>query len=559
MNAKPQCPLGFEPAAGTSSENTTLKCKCMSMKNIGSDSIKCDEANQQLSLMIGNCLTYNETEESLMLAICPYVHPNADMVFLPFPPNMTAYELNGYMCGEMNRTGRLCGRCKNGTGPSVFAPNLKCVTCLDSSYGWAAAGFISLSVFVLLVFLFRIKLYSDYSNALVFFCDLVSTGVLNFQPVLKVWKTQELREFIFILTSGYNIFNLQFFQNLLPYFCISKEMSNMEVVALNYLVAIYPLLLIFLIYITVSLYDRNFKPLVIIWRPIRIVFASFCESFDIQYSLISAFANFFLLAYFKFAATSFMQFIPAKVHNVLNSNTSTAPVFYLDGRVTYSWSNLLFLLAVVMCIIFTFFPIVLMLVYPMRTFQKFLNCCGLRCLPLHIFMDAFQGCYKNGTEGTRDYRYFAGLYFVFRILLFSDLFHNLGFESAIGPSIFLVSFSLLFALCRPYKRNIYNIVDSVFHAVFAILAFLVYSHASVSCFSVKQEVVTALLLCTPLFYLVILFGCYMFPKCKRFIPPLIQSSFQRIKATCLVQRYSSRANGLEHINDDENQQLMHRL
>ena len=452
------------------------------------------------------------------------------MLFLTFPPNMTAFELNGYMCGEINRTGRLCGRCKNDTGPSVFSLNLKCVTCLDSSYGWAvylAADFVLLSVFVLLVFLFRIKLYSDYSNALVFFCHLVSSASLNFRPLGTLWKTKGLREFVFILCSSYNIFNLQFFQNLLPYFCISKEMSNMEVVALNYLVAIYPLLLIFLIYITVSLYDRNFKPLVIIWRPIRIVFAYFCESFDIQYSLISAFANFFLLAYLKFALITFIQSIPATVVSTWGSNsTQPTTVYYLDGSVAFNWENSWFLLAIFVFIIFNFLPIVLMLVYPARTFQKCLNCCGLRCLPLHIFMDAFQGCYKNGTEGTRDYRYFAGLYLLFRFLTFSDMLYHLGFESDISASVFLVSFSLLFALCRPYKRDVFNTVDSCFHATFALLAFQVRSAVSVSSFSAKQEVVVTLLVCTPLFYLVILFGCYIFPKCKRFI----QGSFQRIKA-----------------------------
>ena len=26
---------------------------------------------------------------------------------------------------------------------------------------------------------------------------------------------------------------------------------------------------------------------------------------------------------------------------------------------------------------------------------------------MHTFADAFQGCYKNGTNGSRDFRYFA--------------------------------------------------------------------------------------------------------------------------------------------------------
>ena len=52
-----------------------------------------------------------------------------------------------------------------------------------------------------------------------------------------------------------------------------------------------------------------------------------------------------------------------------------------------------------------------------KAFQRCLRCCGRRWLALHAFADVFQGCYKNGTNGTRDCLYFAGLYLVLRIVL----------------------------------------------------------------------------------------------------------------------------------------------
>ena len=71
--------------------------------------------------------TYNDTDMKVVLGGCPYIHPSArnssKFPYFPFPPKMTASEVNGYMCGEMNRTGRLCGQCENGTGPSVFSPS----------------------------------------------------------------------------------------------------------------------------------------------------------------------------------------------------------------------------------------------------------------------------------------------------------------------------------------------------------------------------------------------------------------------------------------------------
>ena len=124
-------------------------------------------------------------------------------------------------------------------------------------------------------------------------------------------------------------------------------------------------------------------------------------------------------------------------------------------------------------------------------------------------MDAFQGCYKNGTDGTRDYRYFAGLYLLFRYLVFSSLlsFIHSGKQ---GEVLFLVVFSFSFALCRPYKNSCFNVVDCLFHAILALGVFLLFtSDFHVSSALVTERIFLLLLLCTPLFYLIILTGCFL--------------------------------------------------
>ena len=514
-----QCPLGFEPAQYCSSGNETRSCKCRKDLN---PNIKCDEEKQQLYLQISYCMsTYNDTDMTVVIGGCPYIHPSArnssKFPYFPFPPNMTASEVNGYMCGEMNRTGRLCGRCENGTGPSVFSPDLKCVRCLDSSYGWAvylAAEFIPITVFVLLVILFRIRLCADYMNALVFFCNIVSAGLLCFKPVnYMIFSVPSIseRSAVSILISIYNIFNLQFFQNFFPPLCISEEMTNMEVLALRYLVALYPLLLILVIYSLVCLYDRNFKPLVLVWRPFGAIISCFRKHFNVRYSLIDAFASFFLLSVYSFSMTSiYLLSFATSLHNINSSKILTIHVDYWDGSVVYAFNSI----SITMLTVFAILPTVLMLVYPTRTFQKCLNCCGLRCLPLHIFMDAFQGCYKNGTDGTRDYRYFAGLYLLFRVLTFGDILSYFIVQHR-NPDLFLTIFSFSFALCRPYKNNCFNVVDCLFHAILALFIFLFLPPDSALA-SVPVQTFMLLLLCTPLFYLVILIGCFLFPKCTTF-------------------------------------------
>ena len=503
------CPLGFEV------QSPHGECKCLTLDS----RVSCNQQAQQLSLKIGDCLTYNESLDTVSVVPCPYIHPaaeNTTSFYFPLPPNMTASELNSSMCGEMNRTGRLCGQCKNGTGPSVFSPDLKCVRCLDSSYGWAvylAAEFIPITVFVLLIVLFRIRLCADYMNAFVLFCSL-SASVINSYQLSILYMLNARKEALFLL-SIYNIFNLQFFQNYLPSFCISEKMTNVEVVALSYLVALYPLLLIFVITTLVSMYDRNFRPVVLAWKPFGVVFSCFSDSFNVRHSLVHAFASFFILSFLRTSVTSVTLILPvvAGVEIGPHINLSES-VHYLDGTM-YSLTDGFSVIAILIFLLLIGLPTVLIFVYPTRTFQKCLNCCGLRCLPLHIFMDAFQGCYKNGTDGTRDYRYFSGIYFVLRFVVIADVFHCLRLPSYATPVFFLIVSSLLFAICRPYKRDIFNVVDCLMSCIMAFSSFLFFYQLDQRVkFSVSQEAVVLLLLCTPLFYLMILIGCFLFPKCR---------------------------------------------
>ena len=82
---------------------------------------------------------------------------------------------------------------------------------------------------------------------------------------------------------------------------------------------------------------------------------------------------------------------------------------YYDATIEYFGDQHLpyGVLAVFVMLVFIFFPVLLLLLYPMRCFQRCLSCIGVRWHALPIFIDAFQGCYKDGTNGTWDCRYFA--------------------------------------------------------------------------------------------------------------------------------------------------------
>ena len=77
-----------------------------------------------------------------------------------------------------------------------------------------------------------------------------------------------------------------------------------------------------------------------------------------------------------------------------------------------------YLLVITLLITFTLLPSLLLLLYPIKCIRRFLYfvCCRrLHCI--QAFADTFQGYYKDGTDGTQDYRSMASLQFIFRLVI----------------------------------------------------------------------------------------------------------------------------------------------
>ena len=128
-----------------------------------------------------------------------------------------------------------------------------------------------------------------------------------------------------------------------------------------------------------------------------------------------------------------------------------------------------FILAISVFIVFNILPMLLLFLYPTKAFQKLIDHFPrVRWDYLHIFMDCFQGCYKNGTNNTRDYHYFAGVYLLIRFVHHIDVFIEYGFVATNVQVILPLVASLLFVVFRPYRNDFYNYFDCAF---FSLLTF----------------------------------------------------------------------------------------
>ena len=414
------------------------------------------------------------------------------------------------MCGGLNRTGQLCGKCKNSLGPAVFSYDLKCLECLPAGYSWliyVLVAFVPTTLFFSIVVFFQLQATTAYMNAFVFMCQII-TSTANSDPYSFLNVPVPLNILELIIFTFYGFWNLDFFRYVIPPFCLSNNLSLLHTLSLEYVVAFYPLFLIFLTYIGVELHDRGFKPLVYMCRPLR---ACFKNQWDPKSSLIQAFATFLLLSYSK---VLFVSYNLLGISNLFDSSGNhVGPTrFYYDASIPYfGREHLPFaLLAIFVLFVFIVIPLIVLLLYPTKVFQKCLGCCRVRWHPLHAFADTFEGCYKNGTNGTRDYRYFAGFYLIFLIVMLTEVAVTTYYIWMIIILCPIIA-SLMFALLRPYKNDWFNILDSLLFATLALSIFLVMYNKHVA--STPQQIV-ALLTIVPLIYIVSFITIKLIKVCR---------------------------------------------
>ena len=475
-------------------KNGSLAMGCKCGKDLGG-LVFCDRASQ-VHLQFCYCLTaYAKDSKVTVVGPCMQkcqfsLQNNNDLHHHnSIPGNVSVAELSNYMCSiphgsnmqSLNRDGQLCGKCKEGFALPAYSYDWHCVNCSLNVTSWKkqwaayfAIAYLPLTVFFVVIVMFRINTTSPSLNAFVFVSQLAASPIVTRAVTshMAVWKVSQLYGIKTVL-SLYGIWNLDFFRVFSPLFCLHPNMSTLQVLALDYGIAVYPLLLIVITYALVELHDYDFKIVVWLWKPFHRCFVSFKRQWNIRASLIDAFVSFLQLSYVKFLIVSFHFLFPTHLYKA-DGNPVKESYLFFDATVEYfSRDHLPYaILAIVVLSVVNILPMLLLCFYPFSWFQKCLNCCRLSHQALHTFMDAFQGYYKNGTDGTRDCRWFSGVYFVVRIFIFFialvvptiSLF-------ALFSGIFLLVPLTLIAIVQPYKVSFYNSVDVLLILLLALFGF----------------------------------------------------------------------------------------
>ncbi len=368
--------------------------------------------------------------------------------------------------------------CIEGYAVAINSPYLECVPCnstRDVVKGWVlliVLEFVPLTVTIALIAILNVNLNQGSLKAYVLFCQLFTipfpssgypfwVGLYNY--------TYRIRDFALL---PFTIWNLGFirFPSCNLYrggnkcsglaICISQNTTPLGAIAFWYVIAFYPFLLLAFLYGFVIMYNKGYKCVVFTGRPVHRLLARFWQMFDIQPSLSHTIASVYALCFTQLAAISLHLFLRYGIG-----------IFFDDDG---PQNITAFFAAFFVLIIFAFLPVTYLCIYPFKWFQKCFNKLKFKKDLLISVTDVFNGPYKNSTQDTLDYRYFAGIVLAVQLVQMIFLFSLIFFESAyfaqschIFISGLYVTFIILF---RPYRRLVHSLTE-----VFAQLVLIGFS------------------------------------------------------------------------------------
>ena len=496
------CPTWF-----SCDSNTCLCCKERS------DAVVCDNQKQTSAVLDCHCVTYDKESQSTFAGLCFYNCENHhskkknDLVTMKLPKRAEML-LNFSVCRYFNRAGLLCGDCEEGYSPLVLSYNLSCVKCPDGHKNWwkfILAGFVPLTFFYIFVVIFNINVTSSRLHGVILCSQALSIPVLV-RTIFSAFAQgyPRLMKAIKVLMTLYSYWNLEPLRSILPDICLN--ITTLQALALEYLIAVYPFVLILISYFIIQLYDNKCTLIVTLWKPFHKVLSIFRKTWDIRTSVIDSFATFILLSYMKILSVTTDILAPTQIYK-LGSNRSTFGLYYSPSVEYFGIDHFPYaILAIVILVFFVLVPILISFLYPFQFFQRFLSLFPFNWYFLHAFVDLFQGCYKDGTEpGTFDCRWFSAITLIVRSLLLIAYITTLSVMSFVYILIILILFLIIMINVQPFKLNIrYPSTDPIFLILlsFSCTASLGRTIASMNNF---YFVILTILLCLtaliPVFYI----------------------------------------------------------
>ena len=430
-------------------------CKCGKSYD---DVVFCNEDTKEVGVLDCYCMTFDSTHNITVLGAClsncMNVSKSYHLIYHPIPTDI-ASAVGNTICGYLYRTGTLCGQCIDGYYPAVYSCRHENLNLNLGAY--IAVAYLPLTIFIIFLFMFRVSVASPKLNAIIF---VIQNAVSPFKRYMV-----------------YGIWNLDFFRALLPGIHVCLHINTLAVLALDYLIAVYPMLLMVIAYTLVELHGHGFRPVLYMWRPFHYFFAQFRREWALRTSIIDTFVTFFLLSTTKLFSVSSSLLVPTELFTAYGDSLG----LYLYDNASIKYFGLQHLpyalLALAIITLFIILPTYLLILYHLTCCHKCLKRCKLKGRVLDEFVDAFHKYYKDGRDGSVDCRWFAAFYLLMRLglyILFTMIINALFFNLA---TIFTAVCVVVIIVVQPYKKEYenFNVLDTV---IVSLLSGWLVSHAT---------------------------------------------------------------------------------
>ena len=208
-----------------------------------------------------------------------------------------------------------------------------------------------------------------------------------------------------------DIWTLSFFRSFVPPICLSDSLTNMHVYMLDLGISLFLVFLVIIAYTIIEIHAKS-KTIQYFSKPLTICFTKFSNSWGVGDSLIHAFATFIMLSsYTMMYNIGGGLFMFSPLYNVNGISIKEIALIYpMVAR--YSTEHIMCVaVAFSLCIPLAICPALLLCLYPTRLYEKLPRCISAKKrIVIKIFVEALHSCFKDGLNGTRDYRILAGFF-----------------------------------------------------------------------------------------------------------------------------------------------------
>ena len=479
-----ECPPGFLNRKDEVSDR--LECTCFPEISSSYSGIRfCSNSKSRAYIMHGYWIGYDSNatfaqEKDLVFSYCHFGRclsnercsssgrcSSSESTFTVLPINTNTTELNLRICGT-HRTGVFCSKCQPNSFMRYHSRTFACRPSKDKCrLGWlyyAVSEIIPVTVFFVVLMVFDLRLTSSSVNGLVLFMQLsdsLQISGTNIIPFPSATKT--LLQIFFVFTG---VFNLDFLELEELSYCLWPNAKTSDLLAMKYLTVAYAFGLV--VAMILFLKYCNAKVFVALRRKTSSVFPVRRHS-----PVIHGLTGFLIICYSEATKVSLILLTPVKLYSVGRDNAvhSHSTVSSCDGDLLFfQGSHLAYAIpALLVLVVLGLLPPLLLLSYPLcyKVFgllkiseSRFIKVLCL-LIPLEKakpFFDSFQ----NGLKD--DCRFFAGLYFVYRLMTvatFALVSQSLMYFSLIALELLVML--ILHGIFQPLKKRRHNVVDGVLY------------------------------------------------------------------------------------------------